>query len=126
MMAGGSNATTGVLRTVVAELIKEKKYQSRAFLIMPMCMNIGIIIGPILGGLLANPVESHPSIFGPGSWLGGKAGVQWMKEYPYAPHSAASSTVRNSSIHQYHKKSPMILYNLHNLLPAPQEGSPYL
>ncbi|KAF3187859.1 hypothetical protein TWF225_004078 [Orbilia oligospora] len=84
MMAGGSNATTGVLRTVVAELIREKKYQSRAFLIMPMCMNIGIIIGPILGGLLANPVESHPGIFGPGSWLGGKDGVQWMKEYPYA------------------------------------------
>ncbi|KAF3257104.1 hypothetical protein TWF192_001383 [Orbilia oligospora] len=49
-----------------------------------MCMNIGIIIGPILGGLLANPVESHPGIFGPGSWLGGKDGVQWMKEYPYA------------------------------------------
>ncbi|KAK6516457.1 hypothetical protein TWF506_006363 [Arthrobotrys conoides] len=84
MMAGGSNATTGVLRTIVAELIKDKKYQSRAFLIMPMCMNIGIIIGPILGGLLANPVETLPGTFGPGSWLGGKDGVQWMKEYPYA------------------------------------------
>ncbi|KAK6362948.1 hypothetical protein TWF730_000399 [Orbilia blumenaviensis] len=84
MMAGGSNATTGVLRTIVAELIKEKKYQSRAFLIMPMCMNIGIIIGPILGGLLASPVETHPDIFGPGSWLGGKDGVGWMKKYPYA------------------------------------------
>ncbi|KAK6509178.1 hypothetical protein TWF481_003939 [Arthrobotrys musiformis] len=84
MMAGGSNATTGVLRTVVAELIKDKKYQSRAFLIMPMCMNIGIIIGPMIGGLLASPIESLPGIFGPGSWLGGKDGVWWMKEYPYA------------------------------------------
>ncbi|KAK6538060.1 hypothetical protein TWF694_010950 [Orbilia ellipsospora] len=84
MMSGGSNATTGVLRTIVAELIKEKRYQSRAFLIMPMCMNIGIIIGPILGGLLANPIEVHPGLFGPGSWLGGKDGVGWMKEYPYA------------------------------------------
>ncbi|KAK6536174.1 hypothetical protein TWF281_000420 [Arthrobotrys megalospora] len=84
MVSGGANATTGVLRTIVAELIKEKKYQSRAFLIMPMCMNIGIIIGPILGGILANPIEAHPGIFGPGSWLGGKDGVGWMKEYPYA------------------------------------------
>ncbi|KAJ6259772.1 Major facilitator superfamily multidrug transporter [Drechslerella dactyloides] len=84
MMSGGSNATTGVLRTIVAELIKEKRYQGRAFLIMPMCMNIGIIIGPMLGGILANPIESHPDIFGPGSWLGGEHGVGWMKKYPYA------------------------------------------
>ncbi|KAK6344129.1 hypothetical protein TWF696_007773 [Orbilia brochopaga] len=84
MVSGGSNATTGVLRTIVAELIKEKRYQSRAFLIMPMCMNIGIIIGPMLGGILANPIESHPDIFGPGSWLGGKDGVGWMRKYPYA------------------------------------------
>ncbi|KAK6357403.1 hypothetical protein TWF718_001715 [Orbilia javanica] len=84
MLSGGSNATTGVQRTIVAELIREKKYQSRAFLILPMCMNIGIIIGPMLGGLLANPIENFPRTFGPGSWLGGKDGVGWMKEYPYA------------------------------------------
>ncbi|KAF3912078.1 hypothetical protein ABW21_db0202908 [Orbilia brochopaga] len=84
MLSGGSNATAGVLRTIVAELVKEKRYQSRAFLIMPMCMNIGLIIGPILGGILANPIESHPGLFGPGSWLGGDDGVGWMKKYPYA------------------------------------------
>ncbi|KAF3930841.1 hypothetical protein ABW19_dt0202357 [Dactylella cylindrospora] len=84
MLSGGSNATTGVLRTIVAELIREKRYQSRAFLIMPMCMNIGFIIGPILGGILANPIETHPGLFGPGSWLGGEDGIGWMKDYPYA------------------------------------------
>ncbi|EWC44781.1 hypothetical protein DRE_06419 [Drechslerella stenobrocha 248] len=84
MISGASNGTPGVLRTVVAELIKEKRYQSRAFLIMPMCMNVGIIVGPMLGGILANPIEAYPGLVGPGSWLGGEDGVGWMKAYPYA------------------------------------------
>lgn len=36
------------------------------------------------GGLLADPVGSYPSVFGPGSLLGGKEGVGWMKKWPYA------------------------------------------
>ena len=43
-----------------------------------------MIIGPVLGGLLANPVESYPAIFSDGSVLGGKHGVSWMKHWPYA------------------------------------------
>tara|TARA_R110002003_G_scaffold3_30_gene215 strand:- start:24580 stop:25737 length:1158 start_codon:yes stop_codon:yes gene_type:complete len=38
----------------------------------------------IAGGLLADPVGSYPSLFGPGSTIGGKDGVQWMKHWPYA------------------------------------------
>ena len=49
-----------------------------------MCFNIGVIIGPIIGGILADPVQSYPGIFGPGSFLGGKDGVWWMQQWPYA------------------------------------------
>ena len=49
-----------------------------------MCFNIGVIIGPILGGLLADPVGSYPGIFGEDSAFGGKDGVWWMKHWPYA------------------------------------------
>jgi MFS family permease len=49
-----------------------------------MCFNIGVIIGPILGGSLADPVNSFPQLFGPGSLLGGKEGVWWMQHWPYA------------------------------------------
>lgn len=49
-----------------------------------MCFNIGVIIGPILGGSLADPVKSFPWLFGPGSVLGGKTGVWWMEHWPYA------------------------------------------
>jgi hypothetical protein len=69
---------------MISEIIKEKRFQSRAFLLMPMTFNIGVIIGPILGGILADPVGSYPSVFGPNSVLGGKDGVYWMKKWPYA------------------------------------------
>lgn len=49
-----------------------------------MCFNIGVIIGPILGGSLADPVNSFPGIFGRGSLLGGKEGIWWMQHWPYA------------------------------------------
>lgn len=49
-----------------------------------MCFNIGVIIGPVLGGVLADPVGSYPALFGANSTLGGKNGVWWMKHWPYA------------------------------------------
>lgn len=51
---------------------------------MPMCFNIGVIIGPVLGGVLADPVGSYPALFGDNSIVGGKNGVWWMKHWPYA------------------------------------------
>lgn len=99
-LGGVLNGNIGVMRTMISEIIKEKKYQSRAFLILPMTFNIGVIVGPILGrcfprlinvlpltsigGILADPVGSYPSVFGPGSSIGGKEGVQWMIRWPYA------------------------------------------
>lgn len=46
-----------------------------------MCANIGSIIGPILGGLLADPAANYPSLFG---------GVGWLEKYPYAPPNLLS------------------------------------
>jgi hypothetical protein len=48
-MGGVLNGNIGVMRTMISEIIKEKKYQSRSFIILPMTFNIGAIIGPILG-----------------------------------------------------------------------------
>jgi MFS family permease len=84
MMAGGLNGNVGVMRTMISEIIKEKKFQSRAFLLLPMCFNIGVVVGPILGGFLADPIESFPGMFGDNSILGGKNGVSWMRTFPYA------------------------------------------
>ncbi|KAK2745858.1 hypothetical protein FQN57_003471 [Myotisia sp. PD_48] len=83
-LGGALNSNSGIMKTMISEIIQEKKYQSRAFLLLPMCFNIGVIIGPVLGGILADPISAYPGAFGPGSWIGGKEGVWWMKQWPYA------------------------------------------
>lgn len=66
-------------------------------MILPMTANVGTIIGPMLGGLLAEPATSYPWLFGPGSILGGEHGVQWMLKYPYALPNLASACFLISS-----------------------------
>lgn len=75
MLAGLLNGNVGVMRTMIAEIIgKHKEYQTRVFAIMPITFNIGMVIGPTIGGLLADPVTKYPSLFGWSSLL---------KKYPY-------------------------------------------
>lgn len=109
-LGGALNSNVGVMRTMISEMVEKKcvhrssasesavdylssngklmlgccRYRPRAFLVLPMCFNIGVIIGPIFGGLLADPVGNYPDIFGPGSVIGGDDGVWWMKHWPYA------------------------------------------
>lgn len=48
---GAINGTVGIIRTMIAENVKEKKYHSRAFLILPIGFNIASLFGP--GGCLS-------------------------------------------------------------------------
>lgn len=48
-----------------------------------MCFNIGVIIGPILGGLLADPAGSYPDMFGD---------IGWLHKFPYAPPNILSAS----------------------------------
>jgi len=82
MLGGALNGNVGVMRTMISEIVMEKKYQSRAFLLLPMTANIGTIIGPILGGLLADPASNYPGWFG---------GIPWLLKFPYAPPNLLSA-----------------------------------
>lgn len=65
LLAGMLSGNGPVMKTVIAEIIgPRKEFQSRAFAILPMTFNIGSIIGPVLGGLLADPARHYPSHFG--------------------------------------------------------------
>ncbi|KAF7957503.1 hypothetical protein EAE96_003080 [Botrytis aclada] len=83
-LGGALNGNVSIMRTMTSEIIREKKYQTKAFLLMPIMFNVGILFGPLIGGWLQDPVHTFPGAFGPGSKLGGMDGVGWMMKYPYA------------------------------------------
>jgi MFS family permease len=89
-LGGAVNGTVGAARTTLAETV-DKKYHSRAFLLLPLAFNIANIFGPILGGLLADPVTAYPALFGPHSFFGGQNGVLWLSKYPYAAANLLSA-----------------------------------
>lgn len=66
-LGGLLNGNIGVLQTTVAELVTDKKHQPRAYSIMPFVWCLGSIIGPAMGGALAQPCENYPSLFPRGS-----------------------------------------------------------
>ncbi|PGG95691.1 hypothetical protein AJ79_09918, partial [Helicocarpus griseus UAMH5409] len=62
-LGGLLNGNIGVLQTTVAELVTDKKHQPRAYSIMPFVWCLGSIVGPAMGGALAQPCDSYPWIF---------------------------------------------------------------
>ncbi|RMJ27082.1 MFS multidrug transporter [Aspergillus sp. HF37] len=62
-LGGLLNGNIGVLQTTVAELVTVKEHQPRAYSIMPFVWCLGSIIGPALGGALAQPCENYPWLF---------------------------------------------------------------
>jgi MFS family permease len=87
VIAGIANGNIGVMRTMTAEIVVERKYQTKAFLLLPLVFNSGMIFGLALGGLLADPVTNMPWAFGAQGFFNFFAapdGVQWAVDYPYA------------------------------------------
>ncbi|KAI1389405.1 MFS general substrate transporter [Hypoxylon trugodes] len=81
-LGGATNGNVGVMRTMISEIVREKKYQSRAFLILPMTFNIGVIVGPVLGGVLSDPAGSFPDTFG---------NIGFFLKFPYATPNLVSA-----------------------------------
>ncbi|KAI3322330.1 MFS general substrate transporter [Xylariaceae sp. AK1471] len=88
-LGGITNGNVGVMRTMISEIVREKKYHSRAFLLMPMTFNIGVIIGPILGGILSDPAGSYPSVFG---------NVHFFEKFPYALPNIVSTVFLGTAL----------------------------
>lgn len=80
VFAGCVNGLVGIIRTMISEITVERKYQSRAFLILPMSFNVAGILGPILGGWLADPALALPQWFGPGAPFYSSV----VERYPFA------------------------------------------
>ncbi|QBZ56958.1 hypothetical protein PoMZ_01876 [Pyricularia oryzae] len=84
IVGGITNGNVGVLRTMISETVREKKYQSRAFLLLPMTFNIGVTIGPSIGGMLSDLAGSYPNTFGK---------VPLFVNFPYAAPNLFSACI---------------------------------
>ncbi|KAF9052457.1 hypothetical protein BDZ89DRAFT_1107678 [Hymenopellis radicata] len=67
------NGNIGVAKTVLAELVDSRRIGD-VYALMPVMWGLGNAIGPVLGGVLANPAERWPSTFGK---------LALFQEYPY-------------------------------------------
>jgi MFS family permease len=87
VVAGMANGIVGVMRTMTAEIVKERKHQPRAFLAPPVVFNSGRVIALAVGGCLADPVDNLPYLFGARGLFNlskDPKGVRWALNYPYA------------------------------------------
>ena len=62
-LGGLLNGNVGVLRTALGEIASERRHQALAFSTMPLLWQVGCVVGPMLGGSLASPVDNHPDWF---------------------------------------------------------------
>lgn len=86
-LAGLANGNVSIMRTMTAEVVKERKFQTKAFLLLPLVFNSGMVLSLALGGFLADPVTNLPWAFGPNGFLNfgnNPDGVAWALDYPYA------------------------------------------
>ncbi|KNZ80197.1 Protein ZINC INDUCED FACILITATOR-LIKE 1 [Termitomyces sp. J132] len=60
---GVFNGNIGVAKTVIAE-ITDPRMLADAYAMMPLVWSLGSTLGPILGGILADPAKRWPDIFG--------------------------------------------------------------
>ena len=61
-LMGFGNAIVGTSKTLVPELV-QKPFRSRAMALVSGTWNIGMVLGPMLGGLLARPALQYPTLF---------------------------------------------------------------
>ncbi|KAL8802612.1 MAG: hypothetical protein Q9182_003703 [Xanthomendoza sp. 2 TL-2023] len=62
-LGGALNGNIAVLQTTVAEIVTEREHQPSAYAIMPFVWSLGSILGPLIGGALAEPCKNYPSLF---------------------------------------------------------------
>ncbi|TFK27810.1 MFS general substrate transporter [Coprinopsis marcescibilis] len=72
-MQGVFNGNIGVSKSVLAEISDETNIGD-LFSMLPLMWSMGITVGPIIGGVFANPADRWPAVFGH---------IELLKEHPY-------------------------------------------
>jgi len=87
-LAGVFSGSVVAVRSMISE-ISTKKTQARAFSYFSVAGNIGIMLGPFIGGALATPATQYPGVFGDN---------QFLRAYPYALANMATGAFAFSAM----------------------------
>ncbi|KAF7293024.1 Major facilitator superfamily multidrug-resistance DHA1 sub-family [Mycena indigotica] len=79
---GALNGNIGVIKSMIAEMTDTTNI-AQAYAYMPIAWSGGGVLGPIIGGFLAHPVERFPALFGDSDFL---------RKYPYFLPCAVPAT----------------------------------
>ncbi|KAI1206826.1 MFS general substrate transporter [Annulohypoxylon truncatum] len=82
-LAGVFAGTIVTIRTMISEH-STARTQAQAFSWFAFSGNLGIFIGPLIGGALADPAHQYPRAFG---------GVRFFEEYPYMLSSIVTGCI---------------------------------
>ncbi|KAI8827909.1 major facilitator superfamily domain-containing protein [Chytriomyces cf. hyalinus JEL632] len=63
MLCGMLYGNVGICKSIIGE-VTDSTNQSEGFSLINIMWSLGTIFGPMIGGLLANPVETYPGVFG--------------------------------------------------------------
>lgn len=86
--AGVFSGTIVTIRTMIAEH-STPRTQARSFSWFAFAGNLGIFVGPLIGGALADPVAQYPRAF---------RGIRFFEEYPYALSSFVVGCIGLSAV----------------------------
>ncbi|KAF0319283.1 major facilitator superfamily transporter [Colletotrichum asianum] len=81
ILEGLVNGNVATIRTMVSEVVAEKRYQPHAFLLLPISFNVAAMFSPLMAGQLADLAGKYPEKFGNNAFL---------KAWPYAPPALLS------------------------------------
>ncbi|KAH0490694.1 hypothetical protein TgHK011_002151 [Trichoderma gracile] len=87
-LAGVFSGSGLVIRTMLSDHTTSET-QAVAFSWFAFANNVGIFLGPIIGGALADPAEQFPGVFG---------GIQLFEDYPYILAGVAITLINIVSI----------------------------
>ncbi|ATY60607.1 Major facilitator superfamily transporter [Cordyceps militaris] len=87
-LAGVFSGSTLIIRTMVSDHCTPAT-QARAFSWFAFAGNIGIFLGPLIGGVLADPAAQYPGVFG--DW-------PFLQKYPYAVPGFAISLIAATGV----------------------------
>ncbi|MCJ1352744.1 MAG: hypothetical protein MMC33_002728 [Icmadophila ericetorum] len=86
-LAGVFAGSIVTIRAMISENSTHKT-QARAFSFFAFTGNLGIFLGPLLGGALVDPAEQYPRVFG---------GIHFFVQFPYALPTICSGIVGASA-----------------------------